>query len=121
MNLNEQQIEAIARACHEANRAWCLLHGDTSQVGWDEAPAEFRTDGAKQVRQAIAGEGPEAQHQSWYDSRIAAGWTYGPVKDVVAKTNPALVPYADLPAAQKAKDTLFIRVVEAFECAFDFA
>jgi hypothetical protein len=28
--------EAAARAAHEANRAYCLALGDTSQPAWDE-------------------------------------------------------------------------------------
>lgn len=31
-------VTAIARAAHEANRAWCISIGDDSQVSWDEAP-----------------------------------------------------------------------------------
>ena len=32
-------IEACARAAHEANRAYCLALGDTSQPSWDDAPS----------------------------------------------------------------------------------
>lgn len=46
-------------------------------------------------------------------SRIAEGWTYGPVKDFAAKTSPCLIPYADLPEAQRRKDALFQSVVRA--------
>ena len=32
------KTEDIARICHEANAAYCLSLGDTSQTDWDNAP-----------------------------------------------------------------------------------
>ena len=43
-------------------------------------------------------------HEVWAASRIAQGWTYGPVRDDAAKQTPCLVPYADLPEVEKAYD-----------------
>ncbi len=45
--------------------------------------------------------------------KLAAGWTYGPAKDPEAKRHPCLVPFAELPANQQAKDRLFFAVVSA--------
>lgn len=41
----------------------------------------------------------------------AEGWVFATVKDFAAKTSPNLVPYAELPEAQRAKDALFQRTV----------
>ena len=38
--MDEKKIEACARAAHEANRAYCIAIGDTSQPSWDDAPEE---------------------------------------------------------------------------------
>ena len=46
----------------------------------------------------------ENVHDTWARSRIDAGWTYGPVRDDAKKTNPCLVPYAELPESEKAYD-----------------
>lgn len=46
----------------------------------------------------------ENVHEVWAASRIAEGWTYGPQRDDAAKQTPCLVPYADLPEAEKAYD-----------------
>ena len=46
----------------------------------------------------------ENVHEVWAASRIAQGWTYGPVRDDAAKQTPCLVPYADLPEVEKAYD-----------------
>lgn len=46
----------------------------------------------------------ENVHEVWAARRIAEGWTYGPVRDDIKKTTPCLVPYADLPDAEKEYD-----------------
>lgn len=46
----------------------------------------------------------ENVHEVWAASRIAQGWTYGPVRDDAKKETPCLVPYADLPEVEKAYD-----------------
>ena len=45
----------------------------------------------------------ENVHEVWAASRVAQGWTYGPVRDDAKKETPCLVPYADLPEEEKAK------------------
>ena len=46
----------------------------------------------------------ENVHDVWAVGRIKEGWTYGPVKDVDKKQTPQLVPYGELPDAEKAYD-----------------
>lgn len=46
----------------------------------------------------------ENVHDVWAVSRIKEGWTYGPMRDSVAKTTPCLVPYDELPEDEKAYD-----------------
>lgn len=43
-------------------------------------------------------------HDTWAAQRLADGWTYGPKRDDKAKRHPCLVPYADLPEAEKEYD-----------------
>ncbi len=106
-------IEACAEAAHEANRIYCIALGDTSQPAWRHAPAWQKSSAINGVRGALAGNTPEQSHESWTAEKLAAGWTFGPVKDPEAKTHPCLVPYAELPLAQRAKDTLFLATVRA--------
>ena len=114
--MTNEQIDTIARACHEANRAWCLLHNDHSQVAYDDAPENIKTSARAGVKMALTAT-PEEQHQSWCNFKIADGWVYGEVKDGDAKTHPCLVPYAELPPEQKKKDAIYIGVVRAFNAA----
>lgn len=104
-------LEAAARAAYEVNRAWCLAHGDTSQQGWDEAPAWQRESYVLGVRGVMAGNGPRESHEGWLAHKATEGWTYGPVKDVENKRHPCMVDYDDLPPEQHRKDTLFVGVV----------
>lgn len=108
-------VPAIARICHEANRALCLVNGDTSQVPWDEAPEWQRESCINGVQAALADPDatPASQHDNWSAHKIADGWTYGPVKDELAKTHPCLVPFEELPPEHRVKDVLFLSIVRA--------
>lgn len=115
--LDETLVETCARAAHEANRAYCLAHDDTSQPTWDEAPDWQRSSARNGVRGALAGNTPEQSHESWVREKLEGGWAWGPVKDPTKKTHPCMVPYAELSPQQRAKDTLFLAVVRAIASA----
>ena len=115
LDKNENRLTNIAKICHEANKAYCESIGDDSQKHWDEAPewqqasavagVEFRLENPEKT--------PEDQHAAWLDDKHMAGWEYGEVKDVEAKTHPCMVPYEELPEEQKRKDALFAAIVTA--------
>lgn len=46
----------------------------------------------------------ENTHDVWAATRLAQGWTHGPARDDAAKRHPCLVPYAELPEAEKEYD-----------------
>lgn len=104
---------ACAKAAHEANRIYCEAIGDFSQKRWDDAEEWQRQSAIAGVGVALAGATPEQQHLAWCESKWRNGWTAGSVKDPQAKTHPCLVPYSELPAAQRAKDSLYGSVVRA--------
>ena len=111
------KIEACARAAHEANRAYCLALGDMSQPHWEEAPDWQRSSARNGVEGALHGATPEQSHEAWMAEKIAAGWKHGPVKNPDKREHPCLVPYAQLPIEQRAKDDLFLAVVRATAAA----
>ena len=47
----------------------------------------------------------ETEHLGWEEQKRMEGWVYGPPpKDGIKRTHPLLVPYAELPEAEKEKD-----------------
>lgn len=111
------QIESIAKVCHQANKAWCESNGDLSQKDWDEAEQWQRESAIKGV--TFRFENPNApdsaQHDAWSRDKIEAGWKYGELKDATAKTHPCLVPFESLPEFQRKKDTLFAAICDALK------
>lgn len=111
MTFTDEQIARAAEAAHEMNRSYCGLLGDFSQKTWWLAEEWQRTSAINGVRGVIAGNTPGQSHESWLAEKRATGWTYGPVKDPTKKTHPCFVLYAELPSAQRHKDTIFVATV----------
>ena len=111
--LSDGQVYAIARICHETNRAYCLSLGDKSQAAWDEAPEWQRTSCINGVRHHLEHPDttPEGSHEVWLAEKREAGWKYGPVKDAEKKEHPCCLPYSELSESDKAKDYIFRAIV----------
>lgn len=107
------KLTTIAMLCHSINVAYCLSQGDESHLPWEQAPDELKKSIEYGVKLHLENPDttPEQSHESWLKEKEAQGWTYGEVKDFEAKTHPCFLPYAELPAEQKAKDYLFKAVV----------
>jgi hypothetical protein len=106
----------IARICHEANRAYCISLGDTSQPPWDNAPNWQKSSAINGVLFHCnhPNASPEESHKNWLNEKIEQGWKYGLAKNSDKKEHPCCVPYAELPADQKLKDLLFLVIVKIF-------
>lgn len=105
----ETLAHLIAQHAHELNRQYCRALGDDSQPEWEDAPDWQKDSAIAGVKMHLANPEatPEDSHISWYAAKEADGWVYGEVKDPEAKTHPCMVPYAELPEQQRAKDYLF--------------
>lgn len=112
---SDEDIEALARICHEVNRAYCTALGDLSQAQWEYAPEWQRKSAMTGVKLHLSNPlaSPAASHESWMAEKVADGWTYGAAKDPARKTHPCLVPFEQLPVEQKAKDHIFRAIVHA--------
>ena len=115
MSQDEKVTERIAKVCHEANRAYCIALQDYSQKPWDEASVEQRNSCMDGVRMHIENPGAtaSASHTNWMRRKLDEGWTLGPDKSEELKTHPCLVPFAELPVEQQAKDFIFKAIVHA--------
>jgi hypothetical protein len=107
--------ERIARTCHEANRAYCAALGDESQLPWEEAPEWQRKSAITGVQFHLShpDSTPADSHNSWLAEKERDGWKWGPEKNAELKVHPCFVPYEQLPAAQQAKDYIFLAIVRA--------
>lgn len=55
---------------------------------------------------------PEAEHEIWMRAYQQMGWRYGAVRDTAAKTHPDMVPFDQLPEAERVKDAIFLAVCD---------
>lgn len=108
-------IPAVAKACHEANKAYCESLGDDSQPAWKDAPQWQKDSAINGVKFHMMNpeSTPEDSHINWTQEKAADGWKYGPKKDPEAKEHPCMVPYEELPEAQRAKDAIFVAIVKS--------
>jgi len=109
-------VEEIARVCHQVNKAYCASTGDLSQPEWELAPKWQKESAVIGVQSHIDfHQLPEDSHAAWMKHKESDGWVYGETKDPEKKTHPCMVPYEQLPSAQKVKDYLFIEVVSCLK------
>lgn len=106
-------VEEIARVCHEANRAYCLSHGDLSHAPWAETDQALRDSVCSGVAMILNNPEttPEESHQGWLDYKTAEGWVWGEVKLPELKQHPCMLPYDQLPPEQRVKDEIFAAIV----------
>lgn len=117
IDLVASELETIARAVHEINRAYCEALGDHSQPVWESAPDWQKQSARNGVAFHLANPsaGPDHSHNEWLKEKRETGWKYGPVKNPEIKEHPCFVPYEQLPTEQKAKDYLFRAVVHVMK------
>lgn len=117
---NKMNIPAIAAICHEANRQYCQEIGDHTQVRWSDSPGWQRQSAINgvQFRLDNPDSTPKDSHDNWLREKRADGWEYGLVKDTESKIHPCMVEYDKLPPYQRAKDSMFIAIVDAVAPAF---
>jgi ryanodine receptor 2 len=60
------------------------------------------TEEIREITERLA----ENAHDRWAQQRLKDGWTYGPQRDDARKTHPGLVPYDQLPEAEKEYDRI---------------
>ena len=122
-DLSLDEFIEVARTCHELNRVytqatsgpdadsaasnpallpWDELDRNTIEAAFDGVAFHFRNPDAT----------PENSHENWLKLKRSQGWVYGVKKDANLKTNPCMVPYADLSLDMRVKDHLFIAAIE---------
>lgn len=62
----------------------------------------------------------QMEHRRWMKDKIESGWQYGPVRDHDQKTHPSLVPWEELPEAEREKDRQAVRAIPGLLAAAGF-
>lgn len=110
---NMEQIKAIAKMCHETNRAY-LSAVRANVKPWNELEQQDKDSAIEQVAFLIIN--PESDvsewHKSWTAKMIVAGWKYAAKRSVKSKTHECLKTFHHLPEQQQVKDSLFHAVVQ---------
>jgi hypothetical protein len=110
-----EHVEIIAQVCNDANAAYSASIGDFTYGPWADTPEAIRQSIRDGVRKHLENPGltPEQSHEAWLKFKAEQGYTYGPVRDDEAKVHPCMVPYTDLPQAQRSKDFIFRGIVRS--------
>jgi hypothetical protein len=119
--ITPDMIDATAKVCHEANRAWCELTQDFTQPHWEMAPDWQKNSARAGVRFHFSNPDskPEDSHKEWFKAKEAEGWVYGDTKDTEAKRHPCMVPFEKLPKSQQMKDHIFHAVCHAMAKGYE--
>lgn len=70
------------------------------------------------IVEAVKGLSPEKLHALWMETKVADGWVYGKIKDLLKKTHPCMIPHKDLPERQRVKDTIFYTLSKELDALF---
>jgi hypothetical protein len=115
--MSDTRTKIIAAACHSAWYAYTVLALGEPGEPWTTAPEWQKSSILHAVAfwdaldtDALPFEKVcAASHVAWMKERTRGGWIYGTVKDPEKKTHPCLVPYEELPEAQRKKDAVVVQ------------
>ena len=112
MNLTERRAIFI----YEAARLQAVAVGaPVVPEPWFERDEVFRSQMLSVIEMMC---GPDRKHDleelhdDWIRAYEAMGWTYGPVRDPIAKTHPDMVPFGELEPRERDKDAVFVALCE---------
>ncbi len=98
---NRQQADRIPLMLKEAGYRIAPLHD------WDVENLKFSESGTEEGNEVTLM--AKLEHEHWCQEKTAEGWKYGPEKDPDQKTNPSILPWDELPEAEKGKNKKYIR------------
>lgn len=117
LGLEPKIVDDIACTAHSAVMAWARSQSDFTHEIWSNCSAEHKNSMREGVLAQLENpdRSPQSNHEAWLDQKVKDGWQFGPVRDEVAKTSPALVAYRDLPVEFRKRNAIFQAVVNALD------
>lgn len=105
----------IARICHEADRAHAASHGDLGGKVWPALEAYQRDNLVRGVKVALSSPGASAEqlHASWMADKQVTGWRFAPLLCLDARTDPLLIPWAQLSERTQSRERMFVAIVRS--------
>ncbi|TLP68231.1 hypothetical protein FEA48_30730 [Pseudomonas nitroreducens] len=107
------KILVIGSVVHAALNSMMSVLGGIELLQWDDADDSYRERVLDTVQTYLESPDttPDQLYELWLQAQFANGWVLGDVYDAAVKTNPHLVPYAEVPVEQRAKDAVVQRLV----------
>lgn len=107
----DELIDFALSLVHNANAVLKSANGEKHEELADMDPARKESI-RNAIKYALENDtSPEESHISWLEAQEKLGYVYGPVIDRVALQHPCMVPYNQLPEAQKTKDAMFVSII----------
>ena len=105
----------IARVAHQADRTLSTALGHPCETPWLVLTPECRANLVLGVEVALDTPRASAEdlHAAWLQDKLDAGWTWGPRFDAGAKTDPVMLPWAQLSGHLQRREVLFLAVVRS--------
>lgn len=103
---NSSENKTLGISGNDAHMMTDTTAADTTSISKEYTPSPADTSGVvlPEELEALVESLAENVHEVWAKSRMDQGWTYGPERNDALKQHPGLVPYADLPEAEKDYD-----------------
>ena len=110
----DEIIELILTVVHNANAVLKKINGEKHEELADMESARRAGMKAAIKNALITDTTPEQSHINWLAAQEALGYKYGVSIDRINLLHPCMVPYDQLPEAQKLKDDLFMSIINSF-------
>lgn len=109
------KVSNIALLAHAALNALAHILTGSDLIDWEAAAedAKARLIAGIQMILDDPQATPEQQHEKWLAARQAEGWKHGKERDADKKISPLILPYAELPTDQKARDYVLFALVRS--------
>lgn len=115
-SFSESQNERRAVFVYEAARLQAIaVDAPVVPEPWNEREAPFRIQFREVIERQCGPDrkdSPEELHDDWVLAYATMGWTYGEVRDPVAKTHPDMVPFNMLEQREQDKDAVFVALCD---------
>jgi hypothetical protein len=102
--------EELPEDLKDSNRAQAAdIPNKLNRLGYELAPSHGLTPAKLQLTERDVEDLAIREHDRWMNERRRNGWTYGPVRDNSRKHHHLLVPWSQLPDAEREKDRDTVR------------